>query len=296
MIWLNLQTATLRSPEYVSSEPTQRATWLNLICYCAEQENGGVIVGSENWKDRQWQQTCGVTLEEVNESCSLWTKRQEGILVAHYPTEMEAATKARRAGGAKGGRQSRRPKNKPTYKPTDKPTDKPPCDRLTGGLEHKVKKDKGREDNITYMKEAVCLPTLEEVVEAARKCSLPPELAAAWFHKHEARPITPDGQWTDHKGQPLANWRSALASYAAYRANADAERHRGDDNKRKGDDATPWNLKQRLEAITKQIDKVKSDPRNKVYDGWESKLTNEAAAKIKKLKMSRENLSAQLAK
>jgi hypothetical protein len=68
MIYLNLKTSTLRAPEYIGSEPTARATWLNL-CYCCEQENGGTIDGCAQWKDRQWQQTAGVTLAEVREDC-----------------------------------------------------------------------------------------------------------------------------------------------------------------------------------------------------------------------------------
>ena len=31
MIYLNLKTSTLRAPEYIGSEPTQRGTWLNLM-------------------------------------------------------------------------------------------------------------------------------------------------------------------------------------------------------------------------------------------------------------------------
>jgi hypothetical protein len=35
MIYLNLKTSTLRAPEYIGSEPTQRGTWLNLLCAIA---------------------------------------------------------------------------------------------------------------------------------------------------------------------------------------------------------------------------------------------------------------------
>jgi len=55
MRWLNIEIANLRSPAFVGAEPVERATWLSLLAYCSDQENGGVIKGCREWKDRQWQ-------------------------------------------------------------------------------------------------------------------------------------------------------------------------------------------------------------------------------------------------
>ncbi|QIF04312.1 hypothetical protein [Roseimicrobium sp. ORNL1] len=103
MLYLNLQTTTIRSPEYVSAEPVNRATWLSLLGYCCEQENGGVIVGGGEWKDRQWQHTCGVTLEEVSADCGLWSWRDGDLVVSFYPAKNEKKVRRNRRLAARGG-------------------------------------------------------------------------------------------------------------------------------------------------------------------------------------------------
>ena len=104
MNWLNLQTSVIRSPEYVGCDPIQRATWLNLMVYCAEQENGGVIPDCKSWKDRRWQQTCGVTNDEVSDNCDLWSFDGENLVLWGYPTEKEEEIQKMRESGARGGR------------------------------------------------------------------------------------------------------------------------------------------------------------------------------------------------
>lgn len=103
MNWCNLRTEVIRSPEYVGSEPIARATWLNVTVYCCEQENGGRIKGAKLWKCRQWQQTCGVTLEEINASTKLLTWVGEDLLVWNYPKKKESIVKKRREVGRLGG-------------------------------------------------------------------------------------------------------------------------------------------------------------------------------------------------
>ncbi len=104
--WLNIETKTLRAPEYIGSEPVRRATWLNLLGYCAEQENGGVIDGAKSWKDRQWMQTCGVTLDEVNAPSDLWSWQSESLTLWNYPVTKEEEVRAKRNAGKKGGKAS----------------------------------------------------------------------------------------------------------------------------------------------------------------------------------------------
>ena len=104
MNWLNLQTSVIRSPEYVGCDPVQRATWLNLMVYCAEQENGGVIPGAASWKDRRWQQTCGVTKPEVDDQCDLWSFDGENLTIWGYPAEKEEEIQKMRESGARGGK------------------------------------------------------------------------------------------------------------------------------------------------------------------------------------------------
>jgi hypothetical protein len=103
MNWLNIEIKTLRSPEYVGADPVQRATWLNLSAYCAEQENHGTIASCREWKDRRWQQTCGITQEEVTQDCDLWSWDGDSLVVWRYPVEKETEVQGKREAGRIGG-------------------------------------------------------------------------------------------------------------------------------------------------------------------------------------------------
>ena len=108
MNYLNLETRILHSPEFIGCEPVHQATWLKLMLYCAYQENGGVIENCGPWKCRQWQQTCGVMLDEVSAECELWEREGGNVTVWGYPAEIQdkVIEKRHRAkvNGAKGGR------------------------------------------------------------------------------------------------------------------------------------------------------------------------------------------------
>ena len=96
MIWLNLKIAMLRGPEFIGSSPVERATWLSVLAYCADQENGGVIAGAASWKDRQWQQTCGVTAREVACATKLILSQNDDVVVFGYPVEKQREIELRR--------------------------------------------------------------------------------------------------------------------------------------------------------------------------------------------------------
>jgi len=104
MNWLNLETKFIRAEEYVGCEPIARATWLNVIVYCAEQENGGRIRNCEMWRDRQWQQTCGVTVEEINKASPLLHWDGDDLVIWNYPADKEREVRDRREASARGGR------------------------------------------------------------------------------------------------------------------------------------------------------------------------------------------------
>ena len=106
MNWINIETKTLRAPEYIGADPVQRATWLNLLGYCSEQENGGVIDGAKDWKDRRWMQTCGVTLSEVEAESELWVWAGESLVLWNYPVTKENEVRLKRDGGRRGGEAS----------------------------------------------------------------------------------------------------------------------------------------------------------------------------------------------
>lgn len=104
MNWLNIHTDTLRSEEYLGADPVERATWLSLLGWCATQENGGLIKDAIEWKDRKWQQVCGITKAEVETESELYAFIKRDLLVRYYPGDSEAAVIAKRLAGKKGGR------------------------------------------------------------------------------------------------------------------------------------------------------------------------------------------------
>lgn len=103
MEWLNIRLTQLSAPEYLRSDPTERATWLQLLAHCAGQENGGIIRDCADWKDRVWQQIAGVTLKEVKATCRLWTWEDTDLHIWGYPGEKERLIRFNRATGRTGG-------------------------------------------------------------------------------------------------------------------------------------------------------------------------------------------------
>ena len=102
MEWLKLELKIIRSQEYLASDPVARATWLNLICFCADKENGGVIEGCKAWKCRMWQQVCGITLAETRIKCHLYGWAGKDLVVNFYPTKTEGLVQMRREAGKAG--------------------------------------------------------------------------------------------------------------------------------------------------------------------------------------------------
>ena len=102
MNYLNLPLAIFHAPEVVGCDPTQRATWLWLYVFCAEQENGGVIQGCKSWKDRRWQQTCQVTLSEVLIISPLWTWTNADLCIWGYLLDAEKRARLMREGAVIG--------------------------------------------------------------------------------------------------------------------------------------------------------------------------------------------------
>lgn len=143
MNWLNIDVTALRSPEFIGAEPIARATWLCLLGYCADQENGGVIADCEQWGDRRWMQTCAVTRAEIDASKPLAFWVSSALHVAFYPIEQEERTKANRTNGLKGGR----PKVKSELEPVAKPSENQLVNHVVqSGVNVKERKGKERKE------------------------------------------------------------------------------------------------------------------------------------------------------
>jgi len=104
--YLGILTSARTAPEFIGTEPVQRATWLCLMLFCAEHETGGVIVGCRSWGDRRWMQTCGVTKAEVLVESTLFRFVGNDLVVWGYQVEYESGILARRKAGRKGGLRS----------------------------------------------------------------------------------------------------------------------------------------------------------------------------------------------
>ena len=102
--WLNIHRSTLAAEQFLGCDPVQRATWLCLLAYCADQENGGRIEAADTWVDRKWQQVVRVTRDEVRDSCPLWSWDGACVVVWAYPAEKEAEVRRNRENGKAGGR------------------------------------------------------------------------------------------------------------------------------------------------------------------------------------------------
>lgn len=272
MKWLNIEISILRSPDYVGAEPVERATWLNLLAYCADQENGGVIRNCRSWKCRQWQQTCGITAAEAQLEAQLYQWCGDDLLVCHYPVSKEAELRAKREAGAKGGKASGKARSEAQLEAV-----------LEADLERKGKgKGNGKEmeGGETITAEVVDTPSLEEFKTAAHLMGVESEIAEEVWHDNESRAIAPTGHWTDWNGRPIHNWRANLKARAAQIARKRPSKAL---TKPKG----VWDAKQGIDALKAKLERMKADPRNRQRDPekpWESAWTPEAKAAVAEIK------------
>lgn len=215
MNWLNIEIRLMRSPEYIGSEPIERATWLNLLAYCAEQENGGQIHGCASWKDRQWQQTCGVTAAEVRVDSALWHWEGDELIVWNYPIDKQAEVQAKREAGAKGGK-SKASKHSgklclSTATSTATSTTKAGA-TISASTERKGKEIEGEEEGNDFVASAA--PRFDEVMRFAKGQPMPisDDCVEAFFDEMEAL------EWT-YKGQPCISktaWHARFRKWATY--------------------------------------------------------------------------------
>jgi hypothetical protein len=105
MNWLNLKISVMSSEGPKGATSAELGTWLRLVCYCAQQENGGTIKAARDWNPRQWMAIIGVTEEEIAASTSLWTWKDDALTIWNYPSDhQERVERLRDIGGrsAKG--------------------------------------------------------------------------------------------------------------------------------------------------------------------------------------------------
>ena len=290
MIYFTLRISTLRSPEYIGSEPTARATWLNLLAYCCEQENGGVIPACSGWKDRQWQQTCGITLTEAQEQSPLWRWDGSDVVVAFYPADKQAEIEAKREAGRRGGRRSgkaRREAVPEAAREAELEAELQP--ELEGELQRNVMECKVKESKVKRRRVAVTATSDEDWLAelsqnpayAALDVRLELGKMQAWCSANGKQPSRKRFvNWLNRTERPIAAQGTIPSS-------------------RNGKPMSAWELKQAIDAIKAQMQRLKADPDNTEAKDpaipWERTLKPAISAKWKELKQREQELHTQLA-
>lgn len=201
MNWINIEVKTLRSPEYIGSDPVERATWLNLMAYCCEQENGGKIKGCREWGDRRWMQTCGITKAEAELQAELWEWFEDDLVIWAYPISKEAEVKAKRIAGAKGGKASRPPKTKAVKAVLEAELEADPK-LSSNGKERKGIGIEEKKESLSSKRKG----SEADCKAYAKELGLPETDGTWFFDSMEA------GGWT-RGGKPLKDWKAHLRSY-----------------------------------------------------------------------------------
>lgn len=289
MIYFTLRVSTLRSPEYIGSEPTARATWLNLLAYCCEQENGGTIPACSGWKDRQWQQTCGITLAEAQDQSSLWSWDASDVVVAFYPADKQAEIEAKREAGRRGGRRSGQARKEAIL---EAPRGAELEGELQGELEGeqqrnvmecKVKVSKVRRSRVavTATNDGEWLAELSQN-PAYAALDVPLELGKmqAWSSANGKQPSRKRFvNWLNRAERPITATGTTPSS-------------------RNGKPMSVWELKQGIDAIKTQMQRLKADPDNTEAKDpaipWERTLKPAISAQCKELKQREQELQTQL--
>jgi len=288
MIYLNLRTSILRAPEYIGSEPTARATWLNLLCYCCEQENGGIIQGASAWKDRQWQQTCGVMLSEVQEACQLWSWTEGNLAIMFYPLDKEAEIQAKREAGRRGGKRSAKVKRQASEQAE-------PQAELEAELEGELQRN-GMEGNgigkqrkvkakVAEVSATSDKEWLEELAKNPAYAALNVEVELG---KMQAWCATNGRQATRRR---FINWLNRAEKPIIANGKTPPMASRGP--------SSAWEMRQAMDAAKQLISRLKGDPANSEAADpaipWERRLKPEIAERVKQLKQREQELASQLA-
>lgn len=208
MNWINIHTDTLRDSIFIGAEPLERATWICLLGWSCTQENGGVIEDCKTWSDRRWQQTCGVTKEEIENGDGLFFFQGNDLVITYYPKDHENTVKSKREAGKKGGRpiHSKSKNHEVNHMVNQEDIT---IDNHMANLERTLKKDKVKKSNEKEEKEnSVC----DEVFPKKKSFQFPnyPEFEAYLI---QAMPLV-NPEWTPERVK-----RASRLQYDTYEEN-----------------------------------------------------------------------------
>jgi hypothetical protein len=137
---------------------------------------------------------------------------------------------------------------------------------------------------------------LEQVIEAGRRASITEDVCRAYHDDREG------AGWMDGKGRPVRSMPHDLSGFnRKWQSNRSPKQfgngavsgHNGSPKAGEG----VWHLEKRIEAATKEVDRISSNPANKeqVADSFDRRLKAEPLAKVKALKASISEMRQRLA-
>jgi uncharacterized small protein (DUF1192 family) len=266
-----------------------RGLWMELMCIAHECEEYGKL--KQNGKGFSHQtlgklaglspQTTLKLLKELEEN-GVCSRDEDGAIYSRRMVKDEALRQVRAEAGSRGGNPN-----------------------LVGSLVNQNAKQKptpssSSSSSITPL--SAVAPDLEEFLAWANRCSLPADIAEAWFERANGRAFSPEGFWTDRDGRAITDWRREIASYAKYRTAKQAERAQRaarptSAGARANKPPSVWELQQRIEAAQKEIDRISANPSNKeaVPDSFDRRLKPEHMATVKAMKARISQMRAELA-
>ena len=104
MRYFPVECAVITGTDFSCATFEQQGQWLNLLTYCASQENGGRIEGAAVMPEVFFQRALNMRKEELESECPLWTWDGQDLVAKFYPLQNQEKCEALRESGRKGGR------------------------------------------------------------------------------------------------------------------------------------------------------------------------------------------------
>ncbi len=104
MRYFPVECASVTGPAFSCATFEQQGQWLNLLTYCAGQENGGRIEGAAELPAVFFQRSLAMSKKEFESECPLWTWDGPDLVVKFYPLQNQEKCEALRESGRKGGK------------------------------------------------------------------------------------------------------------------------------------------------------------------------------------------------
>lgn len=84
MKYLNLSASLNCEEDMLRATHEEKGIWFDLICYCHQQMNNGMIQGCQTWTDAMWQRIAGVDGAAIAKESPLWHFSSMMCLVVHH--------------------------------------------------------------------------------------------------------------------------------------------------------------------------------------------------------------------